>query len=404
MTTASALADAATVGGAGRLLSVAWRAGRSPWVWTPAAVGTAGLATATVALSRILTTPPSALRPRLAPRGLRVTPAETGHVHVVGAGADIPGRWGLEYPGGHGEVGPAKWVDADRSCRPFLLHHGVEPTPVTPSRFTANIWSGLAAFSSATGITGSEVVVEGETGPLPAWILPAGQGTDWALLVHGRGATRAQMLRLVPALHARGVTSMVVSYRNDSPECSDPSGRMHFGHREWRDLEAAADAALARGAARLLLGGMSMGGAIIGTFLRRSQRAEAVVGTILDSPALNWGPVLRQVARSMRLPGWLVPGVMTTAAWRARIDWAALNHVAAAHRLTCPVLLTHGDRDGVVPVELSDAYAESRPDLVTYRRVADAGHVAAWNCDPGGYDAAVGAFLNQLIPQMVHAA
>jgi hypothetical protein len=85
---------------------------------------------------------------------------------------------------------------------------------------------------------------------------------------------------------------------------------------------------------------------------------------------------------------------MTTAAWQARIDWKALNHLGSDHRPTTPVLLVHGDRDPVVPVELSDAYAAAEPDLVTYVRIAGAGHVSSWNTDPERYDAAVAAFLD----------
>jgi hypothetical protein len=187
---------------------------------------------------------------------------------------------------------------------------------------------------------------------------------------------------------------MVVSYRNDSAACSDPSGRAHFGHREWRDLEAAVAVAVDEGARKIILGGMSLGGAIIATFLRRSALADCVVAAILDAPALNWGPILRAVARARRVPEWLVPPAMAVASWRARIDWTTLNHIGAAERLTAPVLLVHGDSDPVVPVELSDAYAAAEPELITYLRVAGAGHVSAWNMATQQYESALSAFLD----------
>jgi hypothetical protein len=309
----------------------------------------------------------------------------------------VPGYWGVEHPGGYGFVGNVLVRDGDAAERAFRLLVGEVPDD-QPARMNANLWLDREAFTADTGIAGRDITLDGDTGPLASWLFPAGDGRRWCVMVHGRGAPRAQMLRLVPAFHANGISCLVISYRNDSVECLDPTGRMHLGHREWRDLEVAVAAARRHGARDVVLAGMSLGGGIIATFLRRSELAELAIASVLDAPALNWGPILRHVARSRRLPGWLVPGVMATAALQSRIDWAALNHAAGDAQLTAPVLLVHGDADPVVPVELSDAFAEARPDLVTYRRVAGAGHVAAWNADPAGYDAAVDGFLKRLPP------
>lgn len=381
---------------AGRAVFAAtWRAGRSPWVWKPAVVGTAGLATATVALARALTVPPHAA-PARPQWPLRLTPARAGVVRVTGPAAAVEGTWGLEYEGGWGKVGPPLAANADQAERSFVLVEGEPPADGARARLNAYVWPDRETFTACTGIAGHDMVIDGDTGPLPAWVFPAGDGDRWAVLVHGRGAPRAQMLRLVPQFVRRGITTLVISYRNDSPTCSDPSGMIHFGHREWRDVEAAVTAATQHGATSFILAGMSMGGGLIATFLRRSDLAHSVIATVLDAPALNWGPILRHVARGRRIPQWLVPGVMTAAALYARIDWAALNHCAGGPRLHAPTLLIHGDRDATVPVELSDAYAAAEPDLVTYRRVPGAGHVSAWNHAPAEYDAAVSDFLQHI--------
>ena len=379
-----------------RLLTATWRASRSPWVWTPAALGTAGFATATVALGRFITTPPATMRTRAVPWPLRIAAADDDTVTLCGPAAGAGGRWGIEYPGGFAEVGAVVAGDQpDTATRTFTLLAGSPPAAGVRARFNAAIWPDRETFTAATGIAGHDTVVQGETGPLPAWVFPAGNGRRWTVLVHGRGAPRAQMLRLIPALHEAGITALVISYRNDSAACRDPSGRMHFGQREWRDLEAAVRVATEHGAATIVLAGMSMGGAIIATFLRRSELAASCDAAILDAPALNWGPILRHVARGSRLPQWLVPGVMASAALQARIDWSALNHVGGTELLTTPVLLIHGDRDPVVPVELSDAYADAQP-LVDYLRVDGAGHVSAWNTAPTDYFNAVTSFLGGL--------
>ena len=370
--------------------------GRSPWVWTPAAVGTAGMATATVAFARLLTRPPSLLPARPLPWLLSMRPQNATDVVLRGPAAAAPGRWGVEWPDGWGDVGEPLWADGDAAVRTLQMFAGTRPAGAVTARFNACIWANREMFSAATGIAGTDLEITGETGPLPAWLFPGGDGTRWSVMVHGRGAHRAQMLRLVPALHAQGITALIISYRNDQPECTDPSGRMHFGQREWVDLEAAVCEARRRGATSFVLAGMSMGGGIIATYLRRSESTAGVVGTILDAPALNWGPILRHVARGARVPQWLVPGVMAAAALQARIDWRALNHSGPDHRPTIPVLLIHGDRDPVVPVAISDAFAESAPDVVTYLRVNGAGHVSGYNTAPAAYERAVRDFLGHL--------
>jgi uncharacterized protein len=377
-----------------RVLAATWRASRSPWIWTPAAVGTAGVATATVALGRLITTPPATFRTRVLPWPLQLTAGRDGTVTLTGPAASVPGRWGVEYPGGCGEVGEVERTgQPDVASRAFTRLAGDPPAGTVHARLNAAVWPDRETFSATTGIAGSDTIVQGETGPLPAWLFPAGDGRRWSVLVHGRGASRAQLLRLVPLLHRAGITALVISYRNDTPACTDPSGRMHFGLREWRDLEAAVTVAITRGAQDVVLAGMSMGGGIIATFLRRSALASSCVAAILDAPALNWGPILRHVARGRRVPQWLVPGVMTAAALQARIDWSALNHLADDSPLTAPVLLIHGDRDPVVPIELSEAYALAQPERVEYLRVAGAGHVSSWNTDHESYAAAVATFL-----------
>jgi uncharacterized protein len=70
--------------------------------------------------------------------------------------------------------------------------------------------------------------------------------------------------------------------------------------------------------------------------------------------------------------------------------------VVREYEFDVPILLFHGDRDETVPVESSDAFAEARPDLVTYQSVHGAGHVEPWNLDPEGYRETVERFLLEL--------
>ena len=66
---------------------------------------------------------------------------------------------------------------------------------------------------------------------------------------------------------------------------------------------------------------------------------------------------------------------------RIDFDWDAFDQVARAGDFRVPILLFHGTEDRTVPISSSDAFARALPRLVTYHRVAGAGHVESWNVD-----------------------
>ncbi len=168
--------------------------------------------------------------------------------------------------------------------RDFVLLSGEPPrvgTPVGPDR---------PAFSdpaAALGRAVEDVTVDSELGPLDAWLVP-GTSRTWAVLVHGKGAERTEMLRRCAAPSTAGLPSLDITYRNDAGAPADPSGRYQFGRTEWRDLDAAVGYAPDHGARSVVLVGASMG--------RRHHRLlpahepdAPVAGLVLDSPMLDFG-------------------------------------------------------------------------------------------------------------------
>src|SRR5687768_16686184 len=102
-------------------LATAWSVTRSPWVWRPAALTTAGIATATLTLGRMLTAPPQPRRSWV-PWSLRVIPAGADRIRLSGPAAAAPGRWGLDFAGGSGIVEePVAGSAPDLAVRPFTL-------------------------------------------------------------------------------------------------------------------------------------------------------------------------------------------------------------------------------------------------------------------------------------------
>lgn len=331
---------------------------------------------------------------------------------VLGATPEsvVPGRYGLWLAGGdgHARVGEIRHSDPRAGTVTRELH-GVDAGLLErgPARWNAYYWG--TPPEQSLGLTTRHVPVRGELGVLPSWLVPAagGTGSRWAVLVHGRGARREETLRAVGPLHREGWTCLVPNYRNDEGAVAGPGGRYNLGLSEWRDVEAAVRYAARQGAGEILLGGWSMGGAIVLQFLDRSPMAELVPGAFLDGPVIDWGDVLAHHGRLNHLPTPVLAlsRAMMGRTWGKRLvgvhdvlDVARTDWVTRADELRHRLLVIHSADDEFVPVGPSRALAHHRPDLVTYEEFTVARHCKEWNVDPVRWEAALSAFLGTLGP------
>lgn len=317
----------------------------------------------------------------------------------------VPGRYGLWFDGGrgHARIGGVLEVDhrLQRVRRQLLaVDEGIlQPGP---ARFNSYYYARDPELD--LGLATEHVHVPSDLGPMPAWVVPSehGDGSRWAVLVHGRGARRHETLRGVPALHAAGLTCLVPSYRNDGDAPQGPDGRYNLGLSEWRDIEDAVTLARARGAKEIVLVGWSMGGAIILQFLDRSDLASVVSRAVLDGPVVDWGDVLTHHADLHRVPSPVsrLGNALMGQPWARRlvgvsesVDVARTNWVKRADELSHRMLLIHSRDDEFVPVGPSEALAAARPDLITFEPWSLARHCKEWNVDPRRWDAVVTDFV-----------
>jgi len=338
-------------------------------------------------------------------------------VEVIGVGAGTvtlratpetvaPGRYGLwlDSGDGHARLGPV--IDHDEQARTVTRRVlGVDRGRLREGAARWNQYFYAGTPGTALGLPFTEITVTSEVGPLPSWLVPPAEGDvrgTWAVLVHGRGATREECLRALPVLRRLGFTSLVMSYRNDPGVPRSRAGRYHLGDAEWMDVEAAILHAVDAGATDVVLVGWSMGGAITLQTISRSWLADRVRAVVLDAPVIDWRHVLDHQARLNRLPptvGRLSQAVLEhpharrlvgveTPLSLARLDW-----VTRASELKLPLLLIHSDDDEFVPSAPSRRLAQARPDLVTFVPVKGARHTQEWNVDPEGWDTAVARFL-----------
>ena len=321
----------------------------------------------------------------------------------------VPGRYGLWLDGGTGHARLGDIVDHDQSTRLVVRRLlGVDGGRLRPGHARWNQYFYAGTPGDALGLKYSDVDVPGEAGGLPAWLVPPSDpnsGQTWAILIHGRGATREECLRALPVLSRLNLTSLVVSYRTTAGLPSGAAVRYHLGDREWLDVESAIVYAAEHGASEIVLIGWSMGGAIAMQTVSRSWTADRVRAIVLDAPVLDWRDVLDHHARLNRVPtpvGRLGQSVLShRSAWRlagvdAPVDLDRLDWVTRAAELNHPVLLIHSEDDEFVPVGPSRRFAEARPDLVTFVPVQQARHTKEWNVDPEAWDSAVARFLLRL--------
>jgi hypothetical protein len=253
----------------------------------------------------------------------------------------------------------------------------------------------------AFGYAFETVSIATELGPAQAWLVQpeTPSGSSWAIVVHGIGGRRENGYRFLPVLRSAGLPALVMSYRNDAEAPPSPNGLYSLGLTEWRDLEAAVRLARERGASGLVLVGESMGGAIIGQFLRRSDLASNVEALVLDAPMTDVGSTLSALLARVGVP------LAEVSAWvgmRLRslhypIDLREAVVMDPLARFAGPLFLSHGAADRIVPVASSDRLVEMRDFPTEYLRTG-ADHIQSWRENPARYDEALAAFLRSLPP------
>jgi fermentation-respiration switch protein FrsA (DUF1100 family) len=205
---------------------------------------------------------------------------------------------------------------------------------------------------------------------LGAWYLPADAGRDTGLavlMVPGNGGNRAGRADLARELGDRGFAVLVMDYRGYGGNPGSPSED---------GLAADADAAvraldeLGHPLDRTIFLGESLGTGVVAGLQQRHRPA----GIVMRSPFTELADVGRHH----------YPWLPVRALLRDRFPVLELLAVTDV-----PVTVIHGDRDDVVPAELSTRVADGAPALVEHVVLEGAGHNDAVMFGPRVADAVV---------------
>ncbi|GAB3617099.1 alpha/beta fold hydrolase [Okibacterium endophyticum] len=364
-----------------------------------------GVAAATAVVARMVVTPP---RKRQQDVDVLSVDLDRSTITLTATpDTELPGRYGLWCGPDERYVrlGEVLWKDRTTVTRKLT-----EPADLHGARLR-----GRATFSgwfyqhpSELNLLYEDVSVHTPVGPAPAWLVPPenrAAGESWVIIVHGRGTTRQEGLRAVPTFSAAGLTSLLISYRNDGHAPPSADGLYGLGDTEWADVDAAIDFAVSRGARSVYLMGWSMGGAVVMQTALRGQSKIKIDGVILESPVLDWARVLEYQADIEGIPRPIRMAALSALSNRwgraltglaEPVNLIGLDIVSRADELTVPVLVLHSDDDGFVPSSGSHDLAAARPDLVTFVRFTVARHTKLWNYAEARWSASLSGWLRTI--------
>lgn len=368
-----------------------------------AAVGTAVIGGFVAAVARAVVTPDRKRNERVPIHA--VDPVRKTVTIERTADTELQGRYSLWFGGGtgHMRVGEVLGTTDTTVTRRIIAIDAGDPTAARRGR-----WGGWFYLTPGElDVPVEDVDIPTPNGPAPAWVVRADDpAAPWAVLVHGRGVTRAETIRAVPVFRAAGYSVVLASWRNDGVAPPSVDGRYGLGSTEWEDVDSVLRWLTAQDAQSVVLMGWSMGGAVVLQTLLRSRFAGLVDGVVLESPVVDWHAVLKSQSQLLRLPRPVrkvaqrllrTPVLYRLAGLQQPVDLRELDMVTRSDELTVPILLLHSDDDGFVPSSASHDLARARPDLVRLEIQTTARHTKLWNHDADWFDARILAWLTEVV-------
>jgi fermentation-respiration switch protein FrsA (DUF1100 family) len=201
-----------------------------------------------------------------------------------------------------------------------------------------------------------------------AWFLPArGRPRATVLYLHGNAENISTHFANVAWMPAAGISVLALDYRGYGASQGKPSL-----HGAQLDIDAAMRALLARpdvDRERIIIFGQSLGGALAIHYAANTSYKGHVRAVVVDSPFSDYRLITRE-----KLAATPFTWVFQWLPWlTVNNDYSPQASVKALSPI--PLLLIHGDRDGVVPVDHSHRLYEGAAEPKDIWVVPGAGHI-----------------------------
>lgn len=226
---------------------------------------------------------------------------------------------------------------------------------------------------------------------------------NWVIHVHGRKTLVAETYRNFEQFDELGFRQLSISHETDQKPMGLGKHRTTLGFQEWKQLEAAVVHAQGQGAKKIVLFGWSLGGMIVGQFLRNSTIRTSVVGSIFDSPMFDVRNTLRLQAElsgySAEFADEVCERVRLSKLLRIlgypKLDFDAFS--LSIHRIESelPSLLMYSKNDGYVAYEDAESFAQLNRS-VRLVEFPSARHCRLMNSDPVRYAETIKSFISEL--------
>jgi len=203
-----------------------------------------------------------------------------------------------------------------------------------------------------------------------AWFLPArGEPKATILYLHGNGANISAHFSNVAWMPAAGFNVLAIDYRG-------------YGGSEGKptlpgvqlDIDAAMRVLLARPDVnhdRIIVFGQSLGGALAIHYVAHSAYKSHIKALVVDSSFADY----RQVAQEKLADLFITWPLQWLPTFTVNNDYSPIASVAALSPI--PLLLIHGERDGIVALHHSQELFEAAQEPKALWTIEDAGHIGA---------------------------
>lgn len=218
---------------------------------------------------------------------------------------------------------------------------------------------------------------------LHGWFVPHEGSVRAAVLLHGNGSTRSQMIARARLLRSRGYAVLLYDARGHGESEGE---RVTFGLRETRDLLGALDYVRSRGATEVGCIGASQGGATIA--LAADELPTAVRWAVLEATFPDLATAVdRRFRHTLHLPGWFAGLLMRPIAeWRIGAAARAIAPCRTITQLRCPVLILSGENDPYTTADDTRALYAAATSPKRLWLVPKAGHVDLYGAAGRDYE------------------